>query len=84
MQNVTKAFPVPDGDPVVAVDDLTLTVEDGETHCLIGTSGCGKTTTMRLVNRLEEPTSGRIWLGDDDVRLNTAGLEVWLDRSRQH
>ncbi|MGE0305833.1 MAG: ABC transporter ATP-binding protein [Acidimicrobiia bacterium] len=50
--------------PVVAVDDLTLTIEDGELLVLLGSSGCGKTTTLRLVAGLEQGTRGRISIGD--------------------
>jgi osmoprotectant transport system ATP-binding protein len=42
------------------IDDLSLTVLSGETVVLLGESGCGKTTTLRLVNRLLTPTSGRV------------------------
>jgi osmoprotectant transport system ATP-binding protein len=66
--DVTKVFRDSQGNAVTAVDHLNLTVEDGETLCLIGTSGCGKTTTMKLVNRLVEPTSGRVRLDGNDVR----------------
>jgi len=51
----------------VAVDSLTLEVEAGELCMLVGPSGSGKTTTMRMINRLIEPTSGRIFLHGDDV-----------------
>jgi ABC-type sugar transport system ATPase subunit len=54
--HVTKEF---DGN-VVAVDDLTLTVGDGEFIILVGPSGCGKTTALRMVAGLEKVTSGRI------------------------
>ncbi len=50
-----------------AVHELTLEVRDGETCVLIGPSGCGKTTALRMVNRLVEPTSGRIVIDGDDV-----------------
>jgi len=50
-----------------AVQDLTLEVGDGETCVLVGPSGCGKTTALRMVNRLVEPTSGRIVIDGDDV-----------------
>src|SRR3954451_11062736 len=50
-----------------AVDDITITVPDGSFFALLGPSGCGKTTTLRMVAGLEEPTSGAIFLGDDDV-----------------
>lgn len=56
---VTKKF-----GQVVAIDNLTLTAEDGEFLVLVGPSGCGKTTALRLVAGLEEPTSGLIWIGD--------------------
>ena len=47
--------------------DLTLEVAAGETLVLLGTSGCGKTTTMKMVNRLIEPTRGRIRIDGQDV-----------------
>ncbi len=55
------------GTEVVAVDSMSLRVEEGETVCLIGTSGSGKTTALKMVNRLVEPTSGRILVGGRDV-----------------
>jgi spermidine/putrescine transport system ATP-binding protein len=50
-----------------AVDDLTLTIEQGSFFALIGPSGCGKTTTLRMIAGLEEPTAGTIRLGELDV-----------------
>lgn len=50
-----------------AVRDLTLEVGEGETLVLLGTSGSGKTTTMRMVNRLIEPTSGQIRIEGRDI-----------------
>ncbi|MEV8511308.1 ABC transporter ATP-binding protein [Dactylosporangium sp. NPDC051484] len=50
-----------------AVDDLTLTVPRGSFFALLGASGCGKTTTLRMIAGLEEPTAGRVLLGDRDV-----------------
>ena len=77
-QGVGKTFPDPRGGEITAVRELDLTVEEGETHCLIGTSGCGKTTTLRMVNRLEEPTSGHVLLGGADV----GDLDVYALRRR--
>ncbi len=55
----------------VAVDNLNLTIQPGEVVVLLGSSGCGKTTTLRMINRLIEPTSGRIFLeGEDVTRVN--------------
>jgi len=63
---VTKVFSR-DGRGVTALREVTLAVEPGETLALIGTSGCGKTTTLRLINRLEAPTSGTVHVKGEDV-----------------
>jgi spermidine/putrescine transport system ATP-binding protein len=62
LENVTKAF-----DDVVAVDGISLTIEQGQFFALLGPSGCGKTTTLRMIGGFEQPTSGSIYLGDNDV-----------------
>ena len=63
LEHLTKRF----AGGHLAVDDLSLAVDQGELCVLVGPSGCGKTTTMKMVNRLIEPTSGRIVLDGDDV-----------------
>ena len=50
-----------------AVEDFSLTVEQGSTTVLLGTSGCGKTTLMRMVNAMVTPTSGRVFVRGQDV-----------------
>ena len=50
-----------------AVDDFSLTVEQGSTTVFLGTSGCGKTTLMRMVNAMVTPTSGRVFVRGQDV-----------------
>ncbi|MGY3777577.1 betaine/proline/choline family ABC transporter ATP-binding protein [Isobaculum melis] len=50
-----------------AVDDVTLSFNKGEFIAFIGTSGSGKTTTMRMINRMIEPTSGKITLDGEDL-----------------
>src|SRR2546427_5925701 len=57
---VSKRFP----NGTVAVDDMNLTVSDGEFMIFVGPSGCGKTTALRMVAGLEEVTSGEIRIGD--------------------
>ncbi len=52
---------------VKAVDDISFTVQQGETLALVGESGCGKTTTAKLVLRLEQPTSGAVLIDNKDV-----------------
>src|SRR4051794_2247416 len=54
-------------DGTVAVNELSLDGDAGQIAVLVGPSGCGKTTTMRMGNRLVEPTSGRIYLDGDDI-----------------
>ena len=54
-------------DDVYAVEDITLTVNEGETLGIVGPSGCGKTTTLRSVAGFEDPTSGRILFDEEDV-----------------
>ena len=60
---VSKAF----GGARPAVRELSFRLPAGRTLCIIGTSGCGKTTTLRLVNRLIEPTAGQILIGGVNV-----------------
>ena len=62
LEEVTKTF----GD-VVAVDGVSLVVEQGEFMVLVGPSGCGKTTLLRMIAGLEDATAGRISIGDRDV-----------------
>lgn len=59
----------------LAVDGVSLHVAQGETLVLLGTSGCGKTTTLKMINRLIEPTSGSIQVDGIDVR-QQAGPEL--------
>jgi osmoprotectant transport system ATP-binding protein len=64
LDRVTKRFP----DGTIAVDELSVEVPTGEVLALLGTSGSGKTTTLRMINRLIEPTSGSIVIDGRDVR----------------
>jgi len=66
---VTKRF----GQRTV-VDNVSLEVAEGETVALLGASGCGKTTTLRLVAGLEEPDSGEIWIAGERVAANGRNL----------
>jgi spermidine/putrescine transport system ATP-binding protein len=62
LRNVTKRF-----DDFTAVDDLSLTLGQGEFFTLLGPSGCGKTTTLRMIAGFERPTSGEIAIEGEDV-----------------
>jgi osmoprotectant transport system ATP-binding protein len=63
LDGIGKTYP----DGTVAVDALSLDIAAGELVVLIGPSGCGKSTVLRMINRLIEPTHGRILLDGDDV-----------------
>src|SRR5262249_37289630 len=63
LEHVTKAF----AGGVVAVDDVSLTIADGEFMVLVGPSGCGKSTLLRMIAGLEEVTEGTISIGDADI-----------------
>ncbi|HEY3685356.1 MAG TPA: ABC transporter ATP-binding protein [Streptosporangiaceae bacterium] len=73
---LTKAY----DDGVTAVDDVDLTIADGEFLTLLGPSGCGKTTTLRCLAGLEEPTGGEITIGDNVVAAPGRGLFVPPER----
>jgi spermidine/putrescine transport system ATP-binding protein len=62
LERVTKRF----GD-MVAVDDLTLSIERGAFYALLGPSGCGKTTTLRMIGGFEDPSEGVVYLGGQTV-----------------
>ena len=70
LEHLTKRFPArgrkAQGD-VIAVNDFTFEIPDGQLVGLLGPSGCGKSTTLNLICGLEKPTSGKIFFGDDDV-----------------
>ena len=62
LERVSKRF-----DGTLAVDDLSLEIETGSFFAMLGPSGCGKTTTLRMIGGFEEPSSGTVYLGDQDV-----------------
>ena len=66
VKNLKKYFSVPKG-LLHAVDDVSFTIEQGKTLGIVGESGCGKTTTGRVILRLEEPTSGQIFFEGKDI-----------------
>ena len=63
-QNVTKKF---NNAALPSVDRVSLTIEEGEFITILGSSGSGKTTLLKMVNRLYEPTEGKIFLFGEDI-----------------
>ncbi len=62
VEDVVKRF-----DELVAVDGVSVEIPQGSFFAMLGPSGCGKTTTLRMIGGFEEPTSGAIYLGEQDV-----------------
>ena len=78
VENLQKYFPVTKGlilmktvGYVQAVDGISFSIREGETFGLVGESGCGKTTTSKLILRLERPTGGQILLNGQDIQTFT-------------
>ena len=68
LEHLTKVFENKKaGRKVIAVNDLNVEIPSGKLIGLLGPSGCGKSTTLFMLSGLEEPTSGRIYFGEDDV-----------------
>jgi sodium transport system ATP-binding protein len=91
VHQLTKRFPLPRGGEIVAVDQLSFTVEPGEVYGLLGPNGAGKTTTLRMILGLLRPTSGQALVAGyssaelpDEVKRrvglvsSSAGLYPWL------
>ena len=67
VKNITKKFK-----QQIAVDNISFNVDEGENFVLLGTSGCGKTTTLKMINRLIEPTSGEIFINQKNIQTENA------------
>lgn len=62
-KNITKTF-----NKQIAVNNISFNVNEGENFVLLGTSGCGKTTTLKMINRLIEPTGGEILIDQKNIK----------------
>ena len=62
LRDVVKTFPTPEGGAVNAVDHVDMKIKNGEFFSLLGSSGCGKTTSLRMMAGFEWPTSGEVFI----------------------
>lgn len=60
VEGVSKVYPTKDGGEVVILDDINLTVAEGEFICVIGHSGCGKSTLLDMISGFRQPSSGEV------------------------
>jgi NitT/TauT family transport system ATP-binding protein len=67
LRNVTKKFATSDGGTYTAIQDLSLTVEDGQFCAVVGPTGCGKSTTLTLISGLERPSRGEAFVHGEQV-----------------
>ena len=62
VENVTKVY-----DGITVIDNMNLSIKRGKFVTLLGSSGCGKTTLLRMIAGFENPTSGKVYIEDQDV-----------------
>ncbi len=70
IEHLTKAFP-----DITPINDVSVTINEGDVISVIGPSGTGKSTLIRCINLLEKPTSGHIWIDNDEITDPKCDLE---------
>ncbi len=81
VRNLRKVYRMGE-ERVIALDDVTLDVYKGEFVCLLGTSGCGKSTFLNMIAGLEKPTKGEVWIGKVPVhRLNEKDVTIFRQKN---
>ena len=81
VRSLRKLFPVDAGlirkatQFIHAVDDVSFDIGHGDSLGLVGESGCGKTTTGRVIARLEDPTEGHVNLNDEGTSIDIAEID---------
>src|SRR5574338_1606186 len=62
LRDVVKQFVTPEGNQLSAVDHVSIQIRNGEFFSMLGSSGCGKTTSLRMIAGFEWPTSGEVYI----------------------
>ncbi len=73
-ENVTQRFPMPNGNMVTVLDNISMDIRKGEIICLLGPSGCGKSTFLRILAGLMHPTSGKVFARGEEMTGLTHGV----------
>jgi lipoprotein-releasing system ATP-binding protein len=82
IEGLTKVFATPDGGVVTILDDVDCVFEPAETIAVVGPSGSGKSTLLNIIGSLDQPTAGRVMLGEIDVTsLTGTALAEFRSRS---
>ena len=81
VSNVTKIYEA-EGEPVVAVDGVSLDVDTGEFVALMGPSGCGKSTLLHILGAMDRPSRGEAWIGDAPIHKLTEEELTGIRRTR--
>ncbi|WP_224653111.1 methionine ABC transporter ATP-binding protein [Pectobacterium versatile] len=81
LENVSVDFPAGKAAQSRAVNNVNLTIQQGEVFGIVGTSGAGKSTLLRTINLLQRPTEGRVFLGDTLIS-DASGRELRQHRQR--
>ena len=66
LKHITKVFPTADGE-LTALNDVNITIHDGDVYGIVGMSGAGKSTLVRCINLLERPTAGQVVIDGQDL-----------------
>lgn len=79
IDQISKSYRTPDGDPLPVVDGLSATIEEGEFVCIIGPSGCGKSTLLGMLGGLHAPDSGAVRFSGQRTAQGEMTSIVWQD-----
>ena len=80
INDLKKIFYIQDGSSITAIDGINLSIEPGSLTCIVGATGCGKTTLLRIIAGLENPTSGSVLVGDEPINGSRADVAMMFQQ----